>query len=65
MNQGQKLTELSQENALVIASTLFNNTRDDSTHGHHHMVNAKIRLIIFSAAEDGEGLYSQQNKTGS
>ena len=25
------------------------------------MVNSKIRLIIFSAAKDGEALYSQQN----
>ena len=25
----------------------FNNTRDDSTHGHHQMVNIEIRLIIF------------------
>ena len=29
-----------------------NNTRDDSTHGHHQMVNAEIRLIIFFAAKD-------------
>ena len=26
------------------------------------MVNAEIRLIIFSAAEDGEALYSQQKQ---
>ena len=41
------------------------NTRDDSTHGHHHMVNTEIKLIIFFAAEDGEALYSKQkqNKT--
>ena len=26
------------------------------------MVNSKIRLIIFFAAKDGEGLYSQQNQ---
>ena len=42
-----------------------NNTRDDSTHGHHQMVNTEIRLIIFFEAKDGEALYSQQNKTGS
>ena len=29
-----------------------NNTRDDSTHGHHQMVNTKIRLIAFFVAED-------------
>ena len=39
-----------------------NNTREDSTHGHHHMVNTKIRLIIFFAAKDGEALYSQQKQ---
>ena len=40
----------------------FNNTREDSTHGHHQMVNTKIRLIIFFAAKDGEALYSQQKQ---
>ena len=38
------------------------NTRDNSTHGHHQMVNTKIRLILFFAAEDGEALYSQQKQ---
>ena len=57
---GQRLIEFCQENALVIANTLSNNTREDSTHGHHQMVNTEIRLIILSAAKDGEALYSQQ-----
>ena len=35
---------------------------EDSTHGHHQMVNSKIRLIIFFAAKDGEVLYSQQKQ---
>ena len=48
-----RLTKLCQENALVIPNTLFHNTRDDSTHGHHQMVNTGIRLIIFFAAKDG------------
>ena len=39
-----------------------NNTREDSTHGHHQMVNTEIRLIIFFAAKDGEALYSQQKR---
>ena len=39
-----------------------NNTRDNSTHGHHQMVNTKIRLIIFFAAKDREALYSQQKQ---
>ena len=37
-------------------------TREDSTHGHHQMVNTKIRLIIFFAAKDGEALYRQQKQ---
>ena len=37
-----------------------NNSREDSTHGHHQMVNTKTRLILFFAAKDGEALYSQQ-----
>ena len=57
---GQRLIEFCQENALVIANTLSNNTREDSTHGHHQMVNIEKRLIIFFAAKDGEALYSQQ-----
>ena len=59
---GQRLKEFYQENALVIPKTLFNNTREDSTHGHHQMVNTKIRLIIFFAAKDTEALYSQQKQ---
>ena len=37
-------------------------TREDSTHGHHQMVNTEIRLIISFAAKDGEALYSQQKQ---
>ena len=32
---GQRLIEFCQENALVIATPSSNNTREDSTHGHH------------------------------
>ena len=39
-----------------------NNTREDSTLGHHQMVNTKIRLIIFFAAKNGEDLYSRQKQ---
>ena len=42
--------------------THLTNTKDNSTHGHHQMVNTKIRLIIFFAVEDGEALYSQQKQ---
>ena len=59
---GQRLIEFCQENALVIANTPSNNTRKDSTHVHHQMVNIEIRLIIFIAAKDGKALYSQQKQ---
>ena len=39
-----------------------NNTSDDSTHGHHHVINTELRLIILFAAKDGEALYSQQKQ---
>ena len=58
---GQRLIEFCQENALVITPS-SNNIREDSIHGHHQMVNTKIRLIIFFAAKDGEALYSQQKQ---
>ena len=59
---GQRPTEFYQENTLVIANTLFQQHREDSTHGHHQMVNIKIRLILFFAVKDGEALYSQQKQ---
>ena len=52
---GQRLIEFCQEN-----TPSSNNTREDSTHGHHQMVSTEIRLIICFAAKDGEALYSQQ-----
>ena len=52
---GQRLIELCQ-------TPSSNNTREDSTYGHHQVVNTEIRLIIFFAAEDGEALYSQQKQ---
>ena len=39
-----------------------NNTREDSTHGHHQTANTEVRLIIFFAAKDGEALNSQQKQ---
>ena len=35
---------------------------EDSTHGHHQMVNTEIRLIIVFAAKDGKALDSQQKQ---
>ena len=59
---GQRLTEFCQENALVIANTLFQQHKRRLYTGHHQMVNTEIRLIIFFAAKDGEALYSQQKQ---
>ena len=59
---GKSLIEFCQENALVIQTPSSNNTREDSTHGHHQIINTQIRLIIFFAAKDGESLYSQQRQ---
>ena len=59
---GQRLIEFCQENALVIATTLFQQHKRGSTYGHQQMVNTKIRLTIFFAAKEGEVLYSQQKQ---
>ena len=59
---GQRIIEFCQENALVIANTLLQQQKRRLYHGHHQMVNTKIRLIIFFAAKDGEALYSQQKQ---
>ena len=54
--------EFCQENDWSQQTPSSKNTREDSTHGHHQMVNTEIRLIIFFAAKDGEALYSQQKQ---
>ena len=61
-NETRQRLEFCYENALVIANTLFQQQKEDSTHGHHQMVNTEIRSIIFFAAKDGEALYSQQKQ---
>ena len=58
---GERLTEFCQENALVIADTLFQQHKR-RLYRHHQMVNTEIRLITFFADEDGEALYSQQEQ---
>ena len=55
---GQRLTEFWKRTCWPQQTPSSNNTREDSTHGHHQMVNTEIRLIIFFAAEGGEALYS-------
>ena len=60
---GQRLTEFCQENALVIANTLFQqHKRRLNTWTYDQMVKNEIRLIIFFAAKDGEALYNQQKQ---
>ena len=59
---GQRLIEFCQENALVIAKTLFQQHKRRlytwiSPDGQY-----QISLIIFFAAKDGEALYSQQKQ---
>ena len=62
---GQRLIEFCQENSLSWQTPSSKNTREDSTHGHHQMVNTEIRLIIFFAAKDGEAHTVNKSKTRS
>ena len=59
---GQRLIEFCQENALVIANTLFQQHKRRVYTWTSPDVNTEIRLIIFSATKDGEALYSQQKQ---
>ena len=59
---GQRVIKFCQDNALVIANTLFQQHKRRPKNGHHQMANTEIRLIIFFAAKDGEALYSQQKQ---
>ena len=58
----QRLIEFCQENALVIANTLFQQHKRRLYTYHHQIISIDIRLIIFFAAKDGEALYSQQKQ---
>ena len=59
---GQRLTQFCQENALVIANTLFQQHKRRLNHARYQTVNIEIRLIIFFATKDGEALYSKQKQ---
>ena len=59
---GQRLIRVLPRECTDHSKHSCNNTRENSTHRHHQMVNTKIRLIIFFAAKDGEALYSQQKQ---
>ena len=59
---GQRLTEVCQQNTLVIANTLFQQRKRRFYTWTSVMVNTEVRLIIFFAAKNGEALYSQQKQ---
>ena len=56
---GQRRIEFCQENALVIANTLFQQHKRRLHVDITRWINTKIRLIVFFAAKDGKALYSQ------
>ena len=62
MKQGKGLWSFAKKMHWSYQTPSSNNTREDSTHGHHQVVHTEIRLIIFFAAKDGEALYSQQKQ---
>ena len=55
-NSTQKCDKHLHENESLEKLKTSNNTREDSTHGHHQMANTKIRLIIFFEANNGEAV---------
>ena len=59
---GQRLTEFCQDNALVIANTLFQQHKRRLYIWTSPDDQYQSRLIIFFAAKDGEALYSQQKQ---
>ena len=59
---GQRLIRVQRRECIDHSKHPLPTTREDSTHGHHQMVNTEIRLIIYFAAKDGEALYSQQKQ---
>ena len=59
---GQRLIEFCQENTLVIANTLFQQHKRRLYTGTSPDGQTEIRLILFFAAKDGKGLYSQQKQ---
>ena len=59
---GQRLIEFCQENALIIANTLFQKHKRRFYTWTSPVVTTEIRLIILFAAKDGEALYSQQKQ---
>ena len=63
--EGQRLIEFCQENALVIANTLLQQHKRRLYTWTSQMVDTEIRLIVFFAVKDGEAQTVSENKTGS
>ena len=59
----QRLTEFCQENALVI-NTLFQQHETNSTHGHHSMVNTKIRHFFLCSLRWRSPIQSAKTRLG-
>ena len=59
---GQRLKSFAKKMHWSWQTPSSNNTGEDSTYGHHQMVNTEIRMIIFFAAKDKEVLNSQQKQ---
>ena len=64
MKQGEDQQSFANKMHWLYQTLSSNNTRDNSTHGHHQMINTGIRLIIFFAVKDGEALSIQSAKKG-
>ena len=60
---GQRLIEFCQENALLIANTLFHQHKRRLYTWSHQVVNTKIRLIIFFEAKMEKLFTVSKNKT--
>ena len=52
MKQGEDQQSFANKMHWLYQTLSSNNTRDNSTHGHHQMVNTEIRSIIFFSAKD-------------
>ena len=61
---GQRLSEFYQENALVTSNTVFQKHKRNSTHGHHQVVNTKIRLIILFSQRWKSSIQSAKIRLG-
>ena len=59
---GQRLKSFIKRTHWSYKAPFSNNRVDISTHGHYQIVNTKIRLFIFFAAEDEDVLYSEQKQ---